>query len=124
WAHERGCKWNANVTFAAVEKNHFDVLEWTLANGCELHPQAAFAGLWGSGDRRIIDWALQQQIVEFEWVPEVPRLTLEVLRYLKKERPSLADEFPQLKCIATRQLARVGDMTGLEWARANGYFEA
>src|SRR5690606_1200213 len=51
-------------------------------------------------------------------------LTLEILRYLKKERPNLAEEFPSLKELATRSLAQVGDVAGLEWARANGYFDA
>src|SRR5690606_22869053 len=95
---------------------------WALANGCELDEKAAFAGICCSGDLRVVEWALQQRIVEASWYDRSTGLTLEVLRYLKEQRPNLAEEFPQLKRAATAQLARVGNVAGLEWARANGYF--
>src|SRR5690606_26722026 len=93
-------------------------------NGCELYSYAAFAGICCSGDLRMVEWALQQHIVECELYIPAKGLTLEVLRYLKEKRPELAEKFPLLKRAATRELARVGDLAGLEWARANGFFAA
>src|SRR5690606_12938427 len=46
------------------------------------------------------------------------------MKSLKERRPDLLAQHPALKAVATKQLARAGDLAGLQWARENAFFEA
>jgi hypothetical protein len=37
WLRKKLCPWNINIVISAIENNHYDIVKWSIENGCEIN---------------------------------------------------------------------------------------